>query len=145
MQPKRPAWFDSEIAWYVNEWEGEAGLRGVSLEPGTGGIEDHDGIPDAAVRAATRARRVEAALRRVGPAAEALRLAHRTLSPRLSLGMRQRVEAWVEAKTGEIGELVQAWRQAAQEGRQERFVASVARRSIRESRRAGGALERAAA
>jgi hypothetical protein len=145
MQPKRPAWFDSEIAWYVNEWEGEAGLRGVSLEPGTGGVEDHDGIPDTAVRAATRARRVEAAFRRVGPGSEALRLAHRTLSPRLSLGMRQRVEAWVEAKTEEIGELVQAWRQAAQKGRQERFVVQAGRRSMRAAGRAGGAVERAAA
>ncbi len=109
--PARPQWFDSELAWYVNEWEGEAGLRGVSLEPGTGGIEEHDGISDGAVRAATRARRVEAALRRVGHGDE-LRLAHRTLSPRLSLDMRRRVDAWVESQTVAIGDFVCEWRRA---------------------------------
>lgn len=61
-----PSWFDAELAWYVNERDGEMGVRGVPIEPGVGADpEQHDGISDHQVRAATRSRKIEAALHRL--------------------------------------------------------------------------------
>lgn len=79
-----PSWFDSELAWFVNQREGEMGVRGMPVEPGIGGDpKQDDGIADHHIRAATRARHVEQALEVLVPEARLLLLAvHYTISPR---------------------------------------------------------------
>ena len=115
-KPVRPEWYETELAWYVNEWEAESGFRGVSLEPGTGAVEDHDGVSDRALKAATRARRVERALRSLRARdvghdpVDMLRLAHRDVSPRVSLDIQRRVATWMETQSVVIGSLVRRWR-----------------------------------
>ena len=78
-----PGWFDSELAWFTNEREGDMGVRGVPIEPGIGADPtEHDGISDHQVRAATRSRHIEHALQVLNHDTRLLLLAvHTKLSP----------------------------------------------------------------
>lgn len=115
----QPSWFDADIAWYVNEREGEMGIRAVPIEPGHGGIpvEDgvgvHDGISDAAVKAATRSRRIENALRTL-PANVRLLLqaVHFRISPNAHKDKHRAQEACIERNEGEILVAVSVFRGA---------------------------------
>lgn len=114
-----PSWYDSELAWYANEREGDLGLHGMPIESGIGGDpEVHDGVSDRQVRAATRARLVETALEAVSLHTRLLLLAvHTRLSPRAHKDKHTAQERCIDAREGEIMVAVALFRRALAGGR----------------------------
>lgn len=113
-----PSWYDSELAWFVNQREGEMGVRAVPVEPGIGGDPQvNDGISDQQIRAATRARLVEQALEVLRPEARTLILAvHFHLSPRAHKEKHAAKERCVAKYAAEIAVGVAMFRSAFKRG-----------------------------
>jgi hypothetical protein len=112
-----PGWYDSELAWYANERDGEMGIHGMPLEPGTGGTPQHDGVSDHQVRAATRSRKIEFALQSVHPDARLLLLAvHYRISPRAHQDRHAAQAKCIAAREGEIAIGVAVFRRAMVRG-----------------------------
>lgn len=99
-----PGWFDSELAWFVNERDGDMGVRGVPIEPGIGADPtEHDGISDNQVRAATRSRHIEAALAVLSPNTRLLLQAvHARISPHAHKEKHEAQARCIAAREGEI-------------------------------------------
>lgn len=105
-----PAWFDSELDWYANEYEGEMGLRGVPIEPSQSGY-DESNADDHRVRAATRGRKVEAALTGLRTGWRLLLLAaHTRISPRRHRDVHAAHEEMIREERTTLMEATAAYR-----------------------------------
>lgn len=114
ISPRReqPTWFDSEIDWYVNEREGDLGVRAIPVEPGVGSDPTtHDGISDHQVEAASRARRVDESISRMAWASRLLLLAvHLRISPHAHKDRHAAQAKLIAKRAADISEAVSQFR-----------------------------------